>query len=58
MYTLSNGLYVAVHPSQDDDMYCSVTMMPSRTLVPYYENVLAELGLLGVRLLLRTWREQ
>ena len=26
--------------------------------IPYYENVLAELGLVGVRLLLRIWREE
>jgi len=29
-------------------MYCTVTVMPSHTLVTYYENVLAELGLVAV----------
>ena len=47
MYACSHSTDVkqsVVHLLQDDDIYCTITMTSSCTLVPYYENVLAELG--------------
>jgi len=34
-----------VHPLQDDDIYCTITMMSSCTLVPYCDSVLEEVGM-------------